>query len=124
MRLMMVSLVSLLLASATLVQAAGLPKAAMQNPKLLKEMLGAASVKLKPDAVVAGVITDGSWNVEQNGLGVVTRRTIHGAFSVKQASGKCRVFDLLFQQRAAGPGRFNGTEAAGIGRSTQVECGK
>ncbi len=100
----------------------GLPAAQLKDPKLLKEMLDASTKGLSPDEILAGSITDKAWNVEQNALGVAKRRTIHAAIAVKQKSGKCRVFDILFEQSAAGPKKFNATAFGGVGGSSEVAC--
>lgn len=109
-------------AIASPVFADGLPAPALKDPKLLKEMLDVSTKGLSPDEILAGSITDKAWNVEQNALGAVTRRTIHAAIAVKQKSGKCRVFDILFEQSAAGPKKFNATAFGGVGNSSEVAC--
>src|SRR5262249_2543925 len=103
---------------------AEMPKAGFKDAKLLKEMSAIAAETLSPDQILVGVITDKGWNVEQNGLGIPTRRTIHASFAVKQSKG-CRVFDLLFEQLAAGANKFNALSSpAGVGDSSEIACEK
>lgn len=109
-------------ALATPAFADGLPPAQLKDGKLLKEMLDLSVKGLSPDEILDGAITDKAWNVEQNALGVVQRRTIHAAIAVKQKSGKCRVFDILFEQKAAGPKKFNATMFGGVGDSKETSC--
>ncbi len=111
------------LARITAKSGAQLPKAGRKDKRLQREMKTLASRKMGSDKVLKVIIRNKRWNVvNDRWTGRPVERKTTAAVAVKQSSGKCKVFDVLYVQKANGR-RFGRTELFGVGRSSEIPCG-
>jgi hypothetical protein len=100
-----------------------LPQAGRTDAKLAKEMAAIVSSQWKDDQVLKAIIVDKDWTVTRAPLtGIPLRRGIKSAIVVKQQSGKCVIFDVMFEQKANGSRGFGETLFGGVGNNTQIPC--
>lgn len=80
---------------------------------------------IKGKSVVKLVIIDPDWIIRRNEFtGAILHRYIRAAAAVKNAEGKCRVYQLItFQEDYVG-GKFKPLKYDGAGDSFEIECDK
>ena len=100
-----------------------LPKPALNDVNLVKEMAKLIQNEWRDDKVLKVVIVDKNWTQQYEqilGRQVLQRRTIATLVAVKQENG-CRLFDVVFEQSVKGSG-FGPTARAGTGDFREVAC--
>ncbi len=83
---------------------ARMPKAELKDAKLEKAMLADAANNEFGDKPQRLVITDRTFAITRNWLGVILRRSIHTAIATKGKDGSCMVRRMEFTQQSQGKG--------------------
>ena len=99
-----------------------LPPAAMTDAELETEMVSIMQSKWASDKILKVVIVEGDWSVRQNALGYNTTRTIRTAVAVEQKAGKCRLFEVTFEQPATSQKTFADTRYFSVGGAKTLGC--
>jgi hypothetical protein len=113
-------------------QNAKMPEAKKSDKALEKQMIAALTNSndwktgfIKGKSLVKLVIIDPDWMIRRNEFtGAVLHRYIRAAAAVKDADGKCRVYQLItFQEDFIG-GKFKPLKYDGVGDGFEIECDK
>lgn len=104
-----------------------MPKPAMNDSKLEKEMLAATTPMLKRmgwdgTAMKAVIIEDG-WTIYRHPIsGIITDRRINGAVSVKTSRGGCKLYEITFTQEYDGS-KYGTTQTHSTDNGKDIDCG-
>ncbi|MCX7735482.1 MAG: hypothetical protein N2319_02100 [Candidatus Kapabacteria bacterium] len=100
-----------------------LPKSAMNNPSLVKEMIEAVKNQgWKNEYPIDVIILESDWRINKNPFGVILNREINTYVILKDNNGNCRANDISFRQPYKGKS-YGKTEFYGFGlKSIPVDC--
>ncbi|GDX83410.1 hypothetical protein LBMAG42_52210 [Deltaproteobacteria bacterium] len=81
-------------------------KAAKTDSTLQSQMMKAYTESGWPEKPLRAVILDKDWDYYHDNWGNITSRRIHGEVAVDDGAGNCRVFIGVFDEEAAGGGKY------------------
>ncbi len=100
-----------------------LPKASMNNPTLVKEMIEVLKKQnWKNETPIDVIILESEWRINKNPFCVILNREINTFVILKDNNGNCRANDISFRQPYKGKS-YGKTELFGFGlKSIPVDC--
>jgi len=100
-----------------------LPKPALKNPKLEREMVDAIKQKWRDDEIYRVVIVEKEWRVRLHDISrLPVDRVIGTLVTAKQSDGKCSAFRVTFVQPALGNNKWGDTAYNSVGDATEMRC--
>lgn len=81
-------------------------KAAKTDSTLQSQMMKVYTESGWPEKPLRAVILDKDWDYYHDNWGNITSRRIHGEVAVDDGAGNCRVFIGVFDEEAAGSGKY------------------